>query len=69
MSICLIFTEKSVVNVEKYFLKLLHDDQSLSAGLAAIKTLLMVLEQTKCMYKNAPISQPTKNIALICVNS
>lgn len=36
------------VNVEKYFSDLLSKDQSLSAGVAAIKTLLMVLEKTKC---------------------
>lgn len=41
---------KSALDVEKYFLDLLRTDQSLSAGIAAIKTLLMVLKQTKCMY-------------------
>lgn len=40
--------EKSTLDVEKYFLELLRTDNSLSAGIAAIKTLLMVLKQTKC---------------------
>lgn len=34
--------------VEKHFLGLLNDDKKLSAGIAAIKTLLMVLEKTNC---------------------
>lgn len=34
--------------VEKYFLKILEDDKSLSAGIACIKTLLKVLDKTKC---------------------
>lgn len=36
------------IDVEKYFSKLLNDDKNLSAGIAAIKTLLMVLEKTNC---------------------
>lgn len=35
-------------DVEKYFSQLLNKDKSLSAGIAAIKTLLMVLEKSKC---------------------
>lgn len=35
-------------DVEKYFSDLLNKDHNLSAGIAAIKTLLMVLEKTKC---------------------
>ncbi|XP_055615885.1 translation initiation factor eIF-2B subunit alpha isoform X2 [Toxorhynchites rutilus septentrionalis] len=34
-------------DVEKYFLDILEKDDSLSSGIAAIKTLLMVLEKTK----------------------
>lgn len=37
----------SAVNVEEYFSKLLKDDDK-SAGIAAIETLLMVLEKTNC---------------------
>lgn len=36
------------IDVEKYFSHLLSEDKGLSAGIAAIKTLLMVLEKTKC---------------------
>lgn len=38
-------------DVEKYFSNLLKNDKNLSAGIAAIKTLLMVLEKSKCMSK------------------
>lgn len=41
-------------DVEKYFSNLLSEDQSLSAGIAAIKTLLMVLKKTKCKCIDAP---------------
>lgn len=36
------------VDVEKYFSELLSKDESLSAGIAAIRTLLEVLKKTKC---------------------
>lgn len=38
------------VDVEKYFSDLLSKDESLSAGIAAIRTLLEVLKKTKCKY-------------------
>lgn len=34
-------------DVVKYFIQQMEDDKSMSSGIAAIKTLLMVLEQTK----------------------
>lgn len=40
----------SFADVEKYFLDILDKDDSLSSGIAAIKTLLMVLEKTKCEF-------------------
>lgn len=36
------------IDVVKYFLKLLDDDKELSSGIAAIKTLLMILEKKQC---------------------
>lgn len=46
--------------VEKHFLGLLNDDKQLSAGIAAIKTLLMVLEKTNCrLYKTGNEQQLT----------
>lgn len=38
----------SFTDVVKYFLKLLDDDKDLSSGIAAIKTLLMILEKKQC---------------------
>lgn len=38
------------IDVEKYFSDLLSKDESLSAGIAAIRTLLEVLKKTKCEY-------------------
>lgn len=35
-------------DVEKYFSKLLDEDENLSAGIAAIRTLLEVLQKSKC---------------------
>jgi hypothetical protein len=34
--------------IEKYFLKIVEDDKNMSNGIAAIKTLLVVLEKTNC---------------------
>ena len=34
--------------IEKYFLKIIDEDKNMSIGIAAIKTLLMVLEKTNC---------------------
>lgn len=36
------------LDVVPYFLKLLDDDKDLSSGIAAIKTLLMILEKKQC---------------------
>lgn len=47
---CILDNSGSRIDVEKYFSQLLSEDKSLSAGIAAIKTLLMVLEKTKCTY-------------------
>lgn len=38
--------------VEKFFLNLVEDDKNLSNGIAAIKTLLMVLKKTDCKFQN-----------------
>lgn len=35
-------------SIEKYFLKIIDEDKNMSNGIAAIKTLLMVLEKTNC---------------------
>lgn len=42
--------ETERIFVEKHFLGLLEKDKKLSAGIAAIKTLLMVLEKTNCKF-------------------
>lgn len=42
-------TSNAAIDVEKHFSQLLSENKSLSAGIAAIKTLLMVLEKTKCL--------------------
>lgn len=44
-------TEFCILDVEKYFSRTLNEDKNLSAGIAAIKTLLMVLEKSKCKYQ------------------
>lgn len=54
----------AVNNVEKFFSGLLNKDKSLSAGIAAIKTLLMVLENTKCEYCNKPNKCPDVRISI-----
>jgi hypothetical protein len=34
--------------IEKYFVNIVDTDKNMSYGIAAIKTLLMVLEKTTC---------------------
>jgi len=42
--------------VVKYFLQLLEEDKDLSSGIAAIRTLLMILEKKQCMLAtNSPL--------------
>lgn len=36
--------------IEKYFLKIIDEDKNMSNGIAAIKTLLVVLEKTNCEF-------------------
>lgn len=53
---CILFVDNSNDEiqrkfVEKHFLDELDKDKKLSAGIAAIKTLLMVLEKTNCKSK------------------
>lgn len=36
--------------IEKYFLKTIEDDKNMSNGIAAIKTLLWVLEHLRCEF-------------------
>lgn len=36
--------------IEKYFLKIVDEDKNMSHGIAAIKTLLTVLEKTNCEF-------------------
>lgn len=43
-----VFFIYNCADVVKYFLKLLDDDKDLSSGIAAIKTLLMILEKKQC---------------------
>lgn len=38
--------------IERYFKNIVDADKNLSNGIAAIKTLLLVLEKTKCKKKN-----------------
>lgn len=38
--------------IEKYFLKIIEDDKNMSNGIAAIKTLLAVLEKTNCEFRH-----------------
>lgn len=38
------------VAIEKYFLKIIDEDKNQSNGIAAIKTLLTVLEKTNCEF-------------------
>lgn len=40
------------VEIEEYFLRIIDDDKSMSNGIAAIKTLLLVLEKTNCKFHN-----------------
>jgi len=43
-------------DVVKYFLQLLEEDKDLSSGIAAIRTLLMILEKKQCMLAtNSPL--------------
>lgn len=37
--------------IEKYFVKIVDEDKNLSHGIAAIKTLLTVLEKTNCEFR------------------
>lgn len=37
--------------IERYFSNIVDADKNLSNGIAAIKTLLLVLEKTKCEQK------------------
>lgn len=37
-------------DIEKYFLQIIDDDNNMSNGIAAIKTLLLVLERTNCEF-------------------
>lgn len=37
-----------IADVVKYFLNLLDEDKDMSSGIAAIKTLLMILEKKQC---------------------
>lgn len=43
-----IYFISNITDVVKYFLQLLDDDKDLSSGIAAIKTLLMILEKKQC---------------------
>lgn len=43
-----IYFISNITDVVKYFLQLLEDDKDLSSGIAAIKTLLMILEKKQC---------------------
>lgn len=36
--------------IEQHFLKIIDDDKNMSNGIAAIKTLLAVLEKSNCEY-------------------
>lgn len=38
--------------IEKYFLKTIEDDKNMSNGIAAIKTLLCVLENLRCEFRH-----------------
>lgn len=40
----------NVTDVERYFMDLLENDKNLSAGIAAIKTLLVLVEKTNCKW-------------------
>lgn len=44
------YTLINIADVRNYFLKLLEQDRDLSSGIAAIKTLLMILEKKQCKY-------------------
>lgn len=48
--LCLFFTD-----VANYFIRILQEDDSLSSGIAAIKTLLWVLQETECKYASVMI--------------
>jgi hypothetical protein len=41
-----------ISDVQKFFLEIQEKDENLSVGIAAINTLLMVLEQTECKCHN-----------------
>lgn len=52
-------------SIETYFLKISDEDKNMSNGIAAIKTLLMVLEKTNCEV--SPYSRFFRNFHdLIC---
>lgn len=41
--------------IEKYFLSTIEDDKNMSNGIAAIKTLLCVLENLNCEFHHSHI--------------
>lgn len=38
--------------IEKYFLSIIEEDKNMSNGIAAIKTLLRVLENLRCEFRH-----------------
>lgn len=57
--------------IERYFSNIVDADKNLSNGIAAIKTLLLVLEKTKCKQKIEyfRISQKPALISIFLVNT
>lgn len=50
------------IAIEKYFLKIIDDDRNMSNGIAAIKTLLAVLENLNCKYIVSSFSSSFHNL-------
>lgn len=46
-------TGNAATSVERFFCNLMSSDANLSAAIAAMRTLLMVLEETNCEWINA----------------
>jgi hypothetical protein len=42
--------EMDSIAIEKHFTKIIDEDKNMSNGIAAIKTLLLVLEKTNCKF-------------------
>lgn len=57
---------ETVCSVEKYFTEIMAADTNMSAAIAAIKTLLRVLEDTNCKQKKIKFKYNYELISDLC---